>query len=396
MLKHKTFRVDGPRGFSFLKKLGKNVWKSYVSNRLSNTGIHNDLGASFTHIQRMGDKIIKRAETRGEDKLRDEIKWILKLQHSAFGKKYLPKIHRYSLEPGNVYYEMKYYSYPNLRKIIFEDMNTTYFLKLRWEKILKVVFKQLYREKNAALPKSDFFKRTHLDKYYSRMQETLGLAPFFKEIFDSPLIVVNGKEFINPTHILQKIETSSSLVNKLTPQKLYLTHGDLHCNNILCGISAGQFILLDCRGKSPAGDLYFDPAYDLAKLYHDLHSYYSLIEKGYFRVYYNENPKRPELEYFFTNQTLVERFNRNYFHVRTHVEKRYKHFKGLHYRADFTEAMLYLTMLPMHVRREEEGLICFITGLVRLNQWLIKHHPDLQVELYQQIHVERDRGGNDS
>lgn len=383
-MNRQTFRVNGPRGLSFLRKLGKSVWKSYISNRINSESIHNDLGASFTQLKRDGERIIKRAEKKGEEKLRNEIKWTLRLQSTRFGKRYLPKIYRYSLEPGNVYYEMKYYSFPNLRKIIFEDMNTTYFLKLRWEKLLKILFKELYRERNSSPTPDDFFIRTHVDKYKDRMAETIQAEPLYKELLEKPLYIINGKEFLQPGTIIRAIEADADITKRLTPGRLYLSHGDLHCNNILCGFTVRQFIFLDSRGKSPYGSIYYDPAYDLAKIYHDLHSYYSLIEKGLFQVYLKEREDIPLFEYYFTDRTLVERFDRNYFYVRTFVEKRYDHFQDLHYRTDFNEAMLYLTMLPMHMKNRDEGLICFITGVVRLNQWLRKHHPEIRQKLFDQ------------
>ena len=375
--KRKTFRVNGPRGLRFLQNLGNNAWKSYIENRMLTSSIHNDPGASFTQLKREGDKIIKFAEEKGEEKLKDEINWILKLQSTRFGKRYLPQIFNYSFEPGNVFYEMKYYSFPNLRKIIMDDMSSTYFLKKRWEKLLKIFFNVLYKDSNSAPPGEDFFQKTHSKKYHSRIEDTLKEAPYFEEILSSPVIEINGQDYINPTTILKYIEDHQELIERLTPEKVYLSHGDLHCNNILCGISAGQFIFLDCRGKSPDGSFYFDPAYDLAKLYHDLHSYYSLIEKELFIIHYNKVDKKPTFEYFFTDQTLLERFNRNYFYVRVYVEKHYKYFDDLHYRTDFNEALLYLTMLPMHIRKKNEGLVCFITGVVRLNQLLRKNHPEV-------------------
>lgn len=381
----KTFRVNGLRGLRFFKKLGDDAWNSYVKNRLVPSEIHNDPGSGFTQLTRDGDKIIKKADEKGEEKLIDEIKWIKKLESTRFGRKYLPQIIDFSLIPGNVYYEMKYYSYPNFRKIIFDDMNTTYFLKLRWEKLLKIFFRHLYRDSNSSLPEADFFEKTHLKKFHERAAQTLKEAPYYKEIFESPTIKINGQVFINPTRILNFIENRPDIIQVLTPEKVYLSHGDLHCNNILCGISSGQFIFLDCRGKSPSGSMYFDPAYDIAKLYHDLHSYYSLIENGLYILHYRFRKGLPEFEYFFTHQTLVEKFNRNYFYVRIYIEKHFKHFENLHYRTDFNEAMLYLTMLPMHIKKKDEGLLCYATGTVRLNQWFRKNYPQENFEMHKQI-----------
>ena len=43
------------------------------------------------------------------------------------------------------------------------------------------------------------------------------------------------------------------------PPAYYVSHGDIHTNNILCGVSHRNLILIDCRGKSSAGLPYFDP-----------------------------------------------------------------------------------------------------------------------------------------
>ena len=103
----------------------------------------NDTGASFTQIIRKDNKIIKKAKEEGEQKLRDEINWYLFFKNSKFSK-HLPKIYSYSTKPGNTYLTMKYYNYPNFRRIIISDINSLNKLKKRWKFMMLVLKKYLY------------------------------------------------------------------------------------------------------------------------------------------------------------------------------------------------------------------------------------------------------------
>ena len=137
-------------------------------------------------------------------------------------------------------------------------------------------------------------------------------------------------------------------------------------------------VLIDCRGHAPDGSLHFDPAYDIAKLFHDLRSQYSLIEKHYFSSFlYLTEEGDVAVEFEFTQASYMERFLRNYEYVRQQVCERFTSFGELLYRADFTEAVLYLTMVPFHLKFKAEGLVCFVTGLLRLNEWFQANHPEM-------------------
>jgi len=360
------------------KNIGVSAYKSYVHDRLRRKTIQNDMGASFTNLVREKDKIIKRAEIKGEDKLKDEIEWNLRFKNTYFGK-FLPKIYDYSLTSGDVFYKMKYYAYPNLRKIIIEDLNTSYFMQKRWRFILKVLFKKLYINVNSMESQKDFFEKHHLEKYRKRIKEASVEAPYLSPIIKSDIMYINQVKKLGPDNIISEIVQNKEIMKALVPPKLYIAHGDLHCNNIICGVSISKLIFLDSRGKSPAGNLFFDPSYDIAKLYHDLHSNYSLIEKHLFEIIQTKVKGSWHIDFAFTDNDLVEKFTSHYFYVRSIIEDLYQtgEFENINYRADFTEAMLYLTMIPLHLRSSEEGLICLATGILRLNQWLKRYHLEL-------------------
>ncbi len=352
----------------------------YLLKKLQDAVIHNDRGASFTDLTRNKGSITKRAQGKGESKLIDEMEWYLEYRDTRLGA-HFPDILEHSTAPGNVFYRMRYYNYPNLRTVIMSDMNAFFFLKLRWKKMLGLMKEEFFVEHRSAATPADFVEKNHLHKLYERVRVMKEDAPFLAPVADAKTLTVNGRKILGWKAVADAISERPDIIARLTPPRVYVSHGDMHCNNILCGIAAGNYVLLDCRGKAPDGTRYFDPAYDVGKLFHDLRSQYSLIEKHYFSVFLREEAGKPVIDFEFTQKTYLERFLRNYEYVRPYIEENFTGYGELLYRADFTEAMLYLTMVPFHLRFKGEGLVCFVTGLLRLNEWIETHHPDIKAAI---------------
>jgi len=386
----KQIKNQGIELFKTNRDMVTNVFDNYLLNRLQGDGIHNDLGASFTHLVRYKDRIRKTAAPRGEEKLIQEMDWYLRFHDSKFAK-YIPKVLDYSREPGNVFYEMKYYNFPNLRKIIIDDMNAIFFLRRRWRHLFDLLQEYLYTSAQSAAVPASFLDDCHFRKYEKRMRETRENAPFLTSLLDQDAVSINRLWYLGPDVILGEVKNNTAVRSALTPQRLYISHGDIHTNNILCGMKAKNMILLDCRGQSPHGGDYFDTAYDVAKLYHDLRSQYSLIEKHLFSVFLHDTEETSRIEFEFTRPDLVTKFYRNYEYVRTLVAERLAPFGNVDYRANFTEAMLWLTMVPLHLKSHAEGLMCLTVGMVRLNEWLRNYHDDLYQRLAQRYIPTTDR-----
>lgn len=382
------------KSFPDLLKLGSNivgrVIDLYILNKLKRDEIHNDPGASFTSIERVGKRITKRAMAVGEEKLIHEIEWIVRLSRTPF-RSFLPKIYEYSTEPGNVYYTMRYYDFANLRAVITLEMNADYFLRARWRHLFDMMRTHLWTEANSSTPSVDFFVKTHRDKYYSRMQQALSMEPSLQPVFAARSLQINGRHYLPPDRIIETVIQSPDIVAQLTPDKTYLSHGDVHTNNILCGIAARHMILLDCRGKAPDGTDYFDVAYDIGKVYHDLRSLYSLIERHHYTLFYEAAADGVRIDFRFNQSGLVERFHRNFQWVETIIDEFADEFGNLRCRADFNEAMLYLTMVPLHLKERSEGLVCFVTGVQRINEWLQRYHPALFAQLAESSMSPSDR-----
>jgi len=357
---------------------------AYVLNSFQKESIHNDLGASFTSITRTKGKIRKAAHDSGEAKLRDEISWMLLFKGSSF-ERFFPKIHEYSLEPGNVHYTMQYYNYPNLRRIILSESNAPFFIRLRLHYLLDVLRNELWIEPNSAPVPEDYARAEHFAKYDSRRTQLLEMAPWFSSWLKSPRIRVNGRDLLNAETILNAVRKDPARMATLSPPKLYYSHGDIHTNNILCGVWWGNMVLIDCRGKSSTGTLYFDVAYDIGKIFHDFRSLYSLIERHNYSIFplaaADAGSPWPTVEYTILDKRGTQNFHQYYEYIRAILEEEFTGYGNLCERADFIEAMLYLTMIPMHLKRKDEALMCWVTGVERLNEWLAAYHPDLKAEL---------------
>ncbi|HUW69067.1 MAG TPA: hypothetical protein VMX33_02435 [bacterium] len=353
----------------------------YVINSFRFNEIQNDLGASFTTITRHNNTLIKRADAAGEAKLIDEILWIKRFENTGLAGN-LPTIHRFSVEPGSVFYEMRYYNYPNLRRIILSQMNASFFIRMRLRYLLEIMHTFLWIPENSIPAPDDFVIAEHLNKYDKRFSMLLEKAPWFSRFLESATIMVNGEALLNAHTIIQSIRGNDSIMASLKPERVCIAHGDIHSNNILCGIAWSNMILLDCRGKSNSGTPYFDPAYDIAKLFHDFRSLYSLIELHRYSLFHfpdtgtGGSVATPSLEFKFLDKEAQERFGTYYRYIRDIVSKDFVEYGNLIERAEFIEAMLFLTMIPLHLRLKDEAIACYLTGVRRLNEWLGTYHPE--------------------
>ena len=94
-------KIIGQKSMQFVqmnRNMANRVLENYFFNQFKRKSIHNDLGASFTEIKRTKNRITKQAHAKGEQKLTDEINWILAFRKRKLHtfKKHLPKVYRYS------------------------------------------------------------------------------------------------------------------------------------------------------------------------------------------------------------------------------------------------------------------------------------------------------------
>lgn len=124
--------------------------------------------------------------------------------------------------------------------------------------------------------------------------------------------------------------------------ELAIGHGDLCFSNILYQRDAGLLKLIDPKGCRQEKELYTDPYYDLAKLSHSVCGNYDFFNSGLYQVVLGEDMKfhlsvdTDNEAYRKLFQEFLERAGYDYRIVRLY------------------EASLFLSMLPLHMDREQK------------------------------------------
>lgn len=180
----------------------------------------------------------------------------------------------------------------------------------------------------------------------------------FSNFFVSP-IKVNGKKYKS----LNEIE---DILKQVVPNELYdvdqfnIIHGDLCFANIIIDNNYNFVKVIDPRGKFGDFDIYGDPRYELAKLFHSVDGKYDFIIKDLFDINYD------------LNQAAID------YHINDRVRDYdlYKLFTDVFNdeigndlpKIELIEALLFLSMIPLHGENIKHQLTMLGTGLNILNR----------------------------
>ena len=191
----------------------------------------------------------------------------------------------------------------------------------------------------------------YLDKTISRLNE-LRRKPEFEKIFDKP-ICINGKKYPSLEKILNALKKS-------IPEILYnvdsfsIIHGDLCFPNIMIDENLNFIKLIDPRGKFGSYDIYGDRRYEIAKLLHSIEGKYDFIIKDLFNLELTgenefglkilESARGFEITEIFTD-VFGEDLKNELHAVR------------------FIEALLFLSMIPMHKENLNHQYAMLCTGV---------------------------------
>ncbi len=308
----------------------------------------------FNHITIDKNRGILRKSSDDKDKFIGEIKWYLKLPRDI---EYVsPRIFDYSTSYDDPYVSMEYYSYHTLHELfLYGDL-----ARQQWVDIFNRIrfvcddFKR-YTVKDENIRPS--LEEMYLTKTIQRLDK-LKKDERFRCFFERS-ITVNGKEYINLNEIIK-------LLKKIIPQYLYdvdrftIIHGDLCFANIMVDSNLSFIKVIDPRGKFGAFDIYGDPRYELAKLFHSVDGKYDYIIKDLFDVKYN--PDYASIDY-----SIKERktdFNLYKVFTETFSDEIGNDLKKI----ELIESLLFLSMIPLHSESFEHQLVMLGTGLDILNR----------------------------
>lgn len=315
---------------------------------------------AFNSIEIMTPIPLLIKKSTNKDKLYKEFLWYKNLPDEL--KVLGPQLIEYSEKIEYSEIKMEYYGYSTLtEKFVYVSLPASF-----WQFVIKNLFKLVVEfEKIKPNKISDELQNCALDIYqiktFQRLEELKKQRLLWKFIVEQDYIKVNGKDLKNVgklTNFIKKVSQELSDTTVIT-----FVHGDLCFNNILYDSGSGIVKLIDPRGGfGKEASSYGDIRYDIAKLKHSFCGGYDHIIEGHF------NLSREK-----TGDIFLEIPNLD-------VDKNEKIFKDIlneyHYNAfhiDFIEALLFISMTPLHNDSIKKQIAFYLLGLIKLNscfeQW---------------------------
>lgn len=308
----------------------------------------------FNHITIDKNRGILKKTSDDKDKFIGEIKWYLKLPADV---EYVrPRIFNYSTSYVEPYVSMEYYAYHTVHELfLYGDLTLQQWIDI-FNRIRFVCddFKR-YTVRDANIRPA--LEEMYLTKTLQRF-EKMKKDERFITFFESP-IVVNGVRYLPLNEIIIALE-------KAIPEMLYgvdsfnIIHGDLCFANIMVDSNFSFIKVIDPRGKFGTYDIYGDFRYELAKLFHSVDGKYDFIIKDLFDLDYNS-------EVACINYRIQDRkrdFNLYKVFLDTFSAEVGEDLKKI----ELIEALLFLSMIPLHGESIRHQMVMLGTGLEILNR----------------------------
>lgn len=288
-----------------------------------------------------------------KQKINQEVNWYLNMPHEL--KIFAPRLFDYSLKGSRPWYSVEYYGYPTLADLyMFAYINPGI-----WKSIIRKLFEtvSLFKKHSASLPFS-YFQDMYYSKLYFRLGQ-LSKKSYWKTIFSLKNITVNGQRLKNISGFEKQVgQMARRLYNR---KHMSFIHGDLCLSNILYDAESRLVKLVDPRGSFSKMSVYGDIKYDLAKLRHSFGGFYDFIVSDLFRIQ-EQSPGH------FTYKVFAEKYHQE-------ISRQFDQMLiASHYKLEeikFIEALLFLSMIPLHDDNHNRQQAMYVTGLKLLNELFI-------------------------
>lgn len=308
----------------------------------------------FNHISIDKNRGILRKTSDDREKFIGEIQWYLKLPSDI---EYVrPRIFEYSTSYVDPYVSMEYYSYHTVHELyLYGDLT-----QQQWNLIFERIrffcndFKRYsLKDEHITAALEDMYLTKTLQRF-DKMRSDDRFLPLFEKS-----ITVNGVAY-------QSLSAVAKTLQKAIPEMLYdvdvfyIIHGDLCFANIMVDSNFSFIKVIDPRGKFGTYDIYGDVRYEFAKLFHSIDGKYDFIIKDLFDVSYDLNAasitysifdRKREFDLY---KLFLETFKRE---IGDDIKK-----------IELIEALLFLSMIPLHGENLNQQMVMLGTGLDILNR----------------------------
>ncbi len=308
---------------------------------------------SFNHILIDKNRGILKKTSDDKDKFIGEVRWYLKLPTDI---EYVrPRIFSYSTSYECPYVEMEYYDYHTVHELfLFGDLDSN-----QWRDIFKRI-RFIYKDFKRYTVRDDTIREAIKDMYYTKTEKRLKKLKKQREFekFYSNSIFVNNRQYVSLDEIVR-------LLKKIIPRMLYdvnefnIIHGDLCFSNIMVDSNFSFIKVIDPRGKFGNYDIYGDSRYELAKLFHSVEGKYDFIIKDLFDIDY-------DIDKCIINYTINDR-RRDYDIMEIFLGVFNKEIGKDENKIRLIEALLFLSMIPLHEESLKHQMAMLGTGLDLLN-----------------------------
>ena len=249
---------------------------------------------------------------------------------------------------------MELYGYPNLSEMLLYG-GASY---EEWCKIIDSLFcvRKFLNSYSRALLSGRDLSRIYVEKTESRLARTRE-SDDFRAIMELEKISINSSEYEN-LPLLSGFVRSSIEDMLLKPVKSAVIHGDYCLSNILFDATHYIFKLVDPRGSFSCTGIYGDPRYDVAKLRHSIVGRYDFIVGGLFRL---SQEKQGAFHMDVAELPFSGRLDSYFDSVAEQNSYNLREIKLI-------EALLFLTMIPLHSDVPARQMAFYLTAIKKLNE----------------------------
>jgi len=298
-------------------------------------------------IHSNGTQITKTSDNT--HKLLDEIVWYLDLPDEL--KHYIPKVHSFSLDRKFPSITLDFVPGGTLGDVLVAgEWN-----KREWGAAFRCMRQTLddFTRFSGNVSKAYLYDM-YIGKSRERMDRFLYQNEWARQVHARGYFRLNGKTRMSPTVMLQK--GTEELLHLLEEPQITVVHGDFCLSNLFYSPQSNNMKAIDPRGNFGIRTIYGDHRYDWAKLRHSLTGYEHIV-RGVFDI--NVESDSIDLRLGLNGDTV-----------------------GLRNRLDswlqpkqlttirIIEALLFLSMLPLHKDTPDRQLAFFALGTELLEQAL--------------------------
>lgn len=305
----------------------------------------------FNRVEVDADRGILSKRSRNEEKFTDEIRWYLDLPPSLA---YLaPRVFGHSLEGGALRIDLEYYGYPPLSDVfLYSHLDL-----VEWNSIFRCLRMVLDDMRRHGAPPVDpaVLGQSLRTMYLEKTLERLGglqSGKWPRALLAGPLRL-NGQRCFPLQEVLELLPGALEAAGLLEAERFSVIHGDFCLSNILFDRRSRTIRLVDPRGRFGCFGIHGDPRYDVAKLSHCFNGGYDFLVHGLFHLEEaGEGDWHLKVSTNLGHRAIQARFVELFL-----PDQRSRH------QVRAIEALLFLSMVPLHGDRPKAQLAFLLRGL---------------------------------